>query len=91
MTMAVHTISNQLLRCKVSEQGAELKNLASTTNHEEYIWQANPAIWAGSAPLLFPVVGRLNGGKYRYQGKDYSLPKHVFAREQCFNLYRKTA
>lgn len=89
--MAVYTLSNNLLTCQINERGAELNSLVSTTHHQEYIWQADPAIWAGSAPILFPVVGRLNGGEYRYQGKDYAIPIHGFAREQCFNLHRKTA
>lgn len=79
--VAVHTISNNLLICQISEQGAELKSLVSTINHDEYIWQADPAIWAGSAPILFPVVGRLNGEGYHYQGKYYAIPLHGFARE----------
>ncbi|GAA6204290.1 MULTISPECIES: hypothetical protein [Thalassotalea] len=72
--MAVYTLSNNLLTCQINERGAELNSLVSTTHHQEYIWQADPAIWAGSAPILFPVVGRLNEGEYRYQGKDYAIP-----------------
>ena len=52
----------------------------------EYIWQADPAFWAKSSPVLFPVVGQLKGNTYYYQNTPYSLPRHGFAREMDFAL-----
>ena len=41
---------------------------------------ADPAFWSGHAPLLFPIVGGLNGGSYRLDGREYELARHGFAR-----------
>ena len=47
----------------------------------EYIWQGNPEFWASRTPILFPICGRLFGGKYTYEGKEYDkLTIHGFAR-----------
>ena len=45
---------------------------------------ADPAFWTGHAPLLFPIVGALNGGRYRLDGREYAMPKHGFARTSRF-------
>jgi galactose mutarotase-like enzyme len=46
---------------------------------------ADPAYWTGHAPILFPIVGGLNGDRYRLRdGRNYSLPRHGFARRSVF-------
>ncbi len=70
--------------------GAEIKSLRSKSDNIEYIWQADPTIWSGSAPILFPVVGRLNQGKYSIDGIEYALKTHGFIKEQNFSLIDKT-
>ena len=47
---------------------------------------ADPAFWTGHAPLLFPIVGGLNGGRYRLDDKTYELPRHGFARTSRFDV-----
>lgn len=46
----------------------------------------DPASWAGRAPLLFPIVGRLANDAYRHGGQTYVLPKHGFARTAMFDV-----
>ena len=48
------------------------------------MWQADPAWWAGTAPVLFPVIGGLKDGAYTFEGKQYKLPSHGFARASQF-------
>ena len=43
-------------------------------------------MWAGRAPLLFPIVGALAGGVYRLGSQTYALSRHGFAREKTFDL-----
>jgi galactose mutarotase-like enzyme len=86
-----YTISNPFLTCTINSMGAEIKSLRSKPDNIEYIWQADPAIWSGSAPILFPVVGRLNQGKYSIDGKEYVMKTHGFIKEQNFILINKTA
>ena len=84
------TIEGGRFRAVVSSLGAELKSFIDTATGKEYIWQADPAWWKGSAPILFPIVGSLRGGKYRYEGTEYALPQHGFARTSDFRLVAKT-
>jgi galactose mutarotase-like enzyme len=84
-------ISNSLISCTICELGAEIISLKLKANKHEYIWQADPKIWAGSAPILFPFVGRLKHGKYNIDKEEYSMPTHGFISSQCFSLVEKTA
>ena len=47
---------------------------------------AIPPRWAGRAPLLFPIVGALAGGTYRWDFKTYPLARHGFARGKMFSI-----
>ena len=85
------TIEGGRFRAVVSSLGAELRSLVDTVAGIEYIWQADPAWWKGSAPVLFPIVGSLRGGKYRHEGTEYALPQHGFARTSEFALVAKSA
>lgn len=52
---------------------------------------ANPAFWSGRAPLLFPIVGRLNDDSLRVNDSTYAMQKHGFARKSLFSLVEKSA
>jgi galactose mutarotase-like enzyme len=80
------TIENGLYAASVSSLGAELKSLRDKALGREYLWQADPAWWKGTAPVLFPIVGGLKGGKYRFGGSEYELPQHGFARTSEFTV-----
>ena len=82
------TLRNGLWGARISETGAELKSLASLATGREYIWHGDPAWWNGSAPVLFPVIGGLKGGRYAYGGATYALPSHGFARGSEFTVRR---
>ncbi len=82
------TIRNGFWGARISETGAELKSLASLDTSQEYIWNGDPAWWTGSAPVLFPVIGGLKGGKYSWEGREYALPSHGFARTSEFTVTR---
>ena len=52
----------------------------------ELMTDADPAFWAGHAPLLFPIVGRLNGDTLRVDGVEYPMKQHGFARHSTFTV-----
>jgi galactose mutarotase-like enzyme len=56
----------------------------------DLLWDGDPAIWNGRAPLLFPIVGALAGGTYRLGSKSYPLPRHGFARGKRFDVVEST-
>jgi galactose mutarotase-like enzyme len=76
-------ISNGTLSASINPFGAELTHLRDAAGRE-LMTAADPAHWTGHAPLLFPIVGRLMGDRYRVDGADYALPQHGFARRQMF-------
>ncbi|HOO25655.1 MAG TPA: aldose 1-epimerase family protein [Clostridiales bacterium] len=82
----IYTVENDFLTVSVNSFGAELWSLKSKESQREYVWQGKPEIWSGRAPILFPIVGQLQGGNYKYGGRKYELPKHGFARKSEFIL-----
>lgn len=83
-----YTISQDGLTAVVSSLGSELQHLQY--QGVEYLWQADPAIWKSHAPLLFPIVGRLKDGKYTFQGKEYAMNGHGFARASEFSFVKQS-
>ncbi len=88
--MAVYSLENARLRIGVDTLGAELKSLKNVESGREYMWDAKPEYWKRTSPVLFPVVGSLNNGCYRYDGKEYPMSQHGFARDMEFELLRQT-
>ncbi len=80
-----YIIQNEFLTASISPLGAELMSLKSNDGHE-YLWQGDPKYWAGRAPIMFPICGRLFNGEYTYLGKTYTLPNHGFARKSTFSV-----
>ncbi len=83
------TISNLNLTAQINHLGAELFSLKNNEN-KEYIWEGNPAFWGKHSPVLFPIVGTLKNNLFFYQGKEYQLSRHGFAREMEFQLIEKS-
>jgi len=65
----------------VSPLGAELVSLCDG-EARELMTAADPNHWTGHAPLLFPIVGRLNGDTLRLDGREFDMKQHGFARRQ---------
>ena len=83
-----YEISNGIISIAAVLEGAELVSLKK--GDIEYLWQADPAVWNRSAPNLFPFVGKLNDGVYRYERKTYPMTPHGFARDLPFALSKRT-
>ncbi|PZR19896.1 MAG: aldose epimerase [Flavobacterium psychrophilum] len=76
------TITNNNLTAQINPLGAELTSLKD--DKHEYIWEGNPDFWGKHSPILFPIVGTLKNNTYTYNGKDYSMTRHGFARDNHF-------
>ncbi len=81
------TISNEYLTVEISPMGAELQSIRK--GGKEYLWNGDPAVWSGRAPLLFPICGALKDDKFIFEGKKYTLPRHGFARYSQFEAELK--
>jgi len=80
------TIENDFIKASFLTKGAEWRSLVEKNQGQEFLWQADPAYWAKSSPVLFPFVGSLKDGAYEYQGQSYSMGRHGFARDQEFRV-----
>lgn len=80
----MQTLKNKNLSIKINPKGAELTSIFNHENQMEYMWNADPKFWGKSSPVLFPIVGSLKENTYRFEGKDYTLPRHGFARDREF-------
>ena len=88
--MTTHkVIASDQMRAEISAMGAELQSITTKDGHDLQ-WCGDPTIWRGRAPILFPVIGMLNGGQYRVAGKSYDMPKHGFARHSTFDVISAT-
>ncbi len=81
-------LKNGRLEVKVNAKGAELVSLKR--DGLEYMWQADPAYWGRTSPVLFPFVGSLYKKEYRHQGQVYTMAQHGFARDMEFSLVSRT-
>ncbi len=78
------TLTDGQVTVAVSPHGAELCSIKR--NEVEYLWQADPAFWKRHSPVLFPIVGSLWNGTFRYCGREYGMSQHGFARDREFEL-----
>lgn len=79
-------IKNELLTVTIDPKGATLHSIVDNATGQEYMWQGDPAIWAGQAPNLFPFVGRLKDETYTLNGKPYHMIRHGFVRGSVLKL-----
>ena len=86
-----YTIENEAFAVVIDSKGAELCSMKSKTSGIEYIWQADPAVWARHAPILFPIIGRLKEKTYSVGGTSYTITQHGFGRDSEFTCTKQTA
>ena len=70
--LMLYTIHNDALTVTIDGLGAQLMSITAADG-TEYLWNGDPAYWAGRAPNLFPYVGRLTNDRYTYGGEAPAL------------------
>ena len=79
-------LENKHLSISVNPKGAELQSIFCKDNGLEYLWSGDAAFWGKKSPVLFPIVGGLKNNSYRYNGTEYRMGRHGFARDMEFTL-----
>jgi galactose mutarotase-like enzyme len=77
------SIAGASLSAEINPLGAELHALRDAEGRD-LLWNGDPAIWSGRAPILFPIIGEVAGGVIRVDGGEYHLPRHGFARRKTW-------
>ena len=73
------TLSNNTISATIKSLGAELLSLEK--DNQNYIWDIDEQYWNKTSPILFPIVGRLKNDTYTLNEKEFTLPRHGFARD----------
>ena len=77
-------IENDHLYVAIHPKGAELQELRNKHTGINHLWSGDPNYWGKFSPILFPIVGTLKDNTYMYNGYEYTLPRHGFARDRTF-------
>ncbi len=82
-----YELKNQNLTVTIAELGAEVIKVTDKSGYN-YMWSGDR--WTGRAPLLFPLCSNTYQDKYTYQGVEYTLEHHGFARRSIFAVREKS-
>ena len=88
--MHLFSIENESLSLHLTETGSEVKHLKSRNTGREWMWQAQPEFWPRTAPVLFPIVGKLADNQFFMMGDPFPLSQHGFARDRVFTCIEHT-
>lgn len=76
---------NEYISVVISSLGAQLMELKDKDGLNR-LHDGNPAYWSGRSPVLFPIISRFADQKYYYNGNEYNIGTHGFARHKEFEL-----
>ena len=82
--MAEIILKNEQLEIEVKLHGAELCSLKDVESGIQYLRNADPKYWGRTSPVLFPFVGSVRDKKFKYNGTEYPMNQHGFARDTEF-------
>ncbi len=77
------TLKNGNVTAVVTTHGGDLVSFVDAEG-TEYVWQGDPEHWSGQAPVLFPVCCTPLDKKIIYNGVEYPMGLHGFARDLDF-------
>ena len=84
-----YKLYNDDFEVTVDSKGCEIVSVVRRQDKKQYIWDGNPDAWKRHTPVLFPLVGRYKNDTSIYEGKEYHMTQHGFARDSEFTLVRK--
>lgn len=85
-----YELKNEMLTVSMDSFGAEMTSIVDKEG-KEYLWCGDKKYWGRHSPVLFPVVGKPKDNKFIYEGKEYQMGQHGFARDMEFTCTSQTA
>lgn len=82
------TIQSDNTQVTVNNFGAQITSVVK--GGKEIMWQADPAFWGRTSPVLFPFVGKLKDDKYMAGGELIQMSQHGFLRDRFFTVIEKS-
>jgi galactose mutarotase-like enzyme len=84
-----YTIANGQTSVTLTTLGGTFSSIRDASGTER-LWQPDPEVWTGQAPICFPICGGLRDGRATtLSGAKVELPRHGFARKHEFALAGK--
>ncbi|UII77671.1 aldose 1-epimerase family protein [Flagellimonas sp. HMM57] len=83
-------LKNEYIKVEAKKTGAELISIKLLEDDIEYLWQGDSLTWSDHAIVQFPIIGNLKNDQYRYNGKQYGMMSHGFARISDFEVVEKS-
>ena len=80
----IYEIKNGRIKAGIDTHGAELK--FCELDGVNYVYDGDKKWWDDTAPMLFPICGRLPEKKYSYGGRVYDMNIHGFAPSSDFKV-----
>lgn len=78
-------LHSESFTAEIDAHGAQLSVLRDAAGRD-LLWDGNPHFWTGRSPILFPIVGALNDGAFRWHGATYPMVRHGLARHHRFEV-----
>ena len=85
-----YILENDVLKASVDSKGCEVVSVLRKQDKKEYIWNGGEWAWKRHTPVLFPIVGRYRNDTSAYEGKEYHMTQHGFARDCEFEAVEVT-
>lgn len=82
----ISKLENEKIVLEIDSLGAEMKKLILKKDNKNYLWHGDEKYWGRTAPVLFPIVGRLKDDRYSYNDQEYKMTQHGFARDNEFQI-----
>lgn len=83
-----YELKNDSLTVSFDSLGAEMTSMRDR-NGKEYLWCGDKKYWGRHSPVLFPVVGKPRDARFTYEGKEYAMGQHGFARDMEFTCLKQ--
>lgn len=85
-----YILENDRFRVTLESMGAEIKSVWDKERGLECMWSGDPAYWGKTAPFLFPFIGKLEEGRFLFEGKSYPAEKHGFGQRVEYEVAEQT-
>lgn len=89
--MSIIVLENDNLKATLNTFGGLIEGLLDKKTGLEHAWKYDSALWPRRTAVCFPFCGKCKDGKYSYNGKEYEIPNHGFARERDFTVLCSTS
>ncbi len=86
----MNILENDILKVELHPKGAEIISITGKQDGLNYMWKRDPRQWASSAPILFPIIGKVRNDTLKIEGQDYHLTGHGFSRHNEYKVVEST-